>query len=98
MLNSRHSEPAGNHNRLDVNDLSVRHNPAIEAAEVSPPKVRAAKRILQLEISPICFGLSVQSLTIYSQFMVKIDDDFWPASLAHLIKPYITARGASLDS
>jgi hypothetical protein len=68
----------------------VRHNPPIEAASVSPPKVRSAKRILQFEISPICFGLSVQSFTIYSQFMVKIDDDFWPASLAHLIKPYLS--------
>jgi len=43
VRNSRHSELAGDHNRIDVNDLSVRNNLAIEDAAMSPPKVRSAK-------------------------------------------------------
>lgn len=31
-------------NRLDVNDLSVRYNFAIEAAGMSPPRVRSAQK------------------------------------------------------
>jgi hypothetical protein len=34
------------HNRLDVNDLSVRHSLVIEGTGMSPPKMRSAKRIL----------------------------------------------------
>jgi hypothetical protein len=42
---SGYSESAGDHNSLDVHDLSVRCSPAIEGAGVSPPKVRSTKRI-----------------------------------------------------
>ena len=51
VLNSRQVESLGEYNRLDVNDLSVRNNLAIEDAAMSPPKMRSAQKILQLEIS-----------------------------------------------
>ena len=41
----QHGEPLGDYERLDVNDLSVRNNLAIEGAGMSPPKMRSAKRI-----------------------------------------------------
>jgi len=40
-------------------------------------------------MSSFGFCLIPQSTSIYSQFMAKIDDDFWPASLIHLTKPYL---------
>ncbi len=42
----QHGEPLGDYERLDVNDLSVRNNLAIEGAGMSPPKMRSAKRML----------------------------------------------------
>jgi hypothetical protein len=41
----QHGEPLGDYERLDVNDLSVRNNLAIEGTGMSPPKMRSAKRI-----------------------------------------------------
>jgi hypothetical protein len=35
------------------------------------------------------FCLSGQWAAIYIQFMASLDDDFWPASLAHLKEPYL---------
>jgi hypothetical protein len=43
----------------------------------------------QLEIS-LPPSLERLSRTIYSQCMAQIDDNFWPASLAHLMKPYLS--------
>jgi hypothetical protein len=37
----------GDDNRLCVHDFNSRHNAATEEREVSPPKVRSAKRILK---------------------------------------------------
>ena len=41
----QHGRRLGDNKRLDVNDLSVRHNSAIEGGRDPPPKVRSAKRI-----------------------------------------------------
>ena len=38
----QHGEPLGDYERLDVNDLSVRNNLAIEGAGMSPGEVRQA--------------------------------------------------------
>jgi hypothetical protein len=44
----RHGDGLGERSTIinESLDLSVRHNPAIEAAGVLPPKLRSAKRIL----------------------------------------------------
>jgi len=37
---------AGADNRLDIQDISARHNLATEGGGMSPPKVRSVKRII----------------------------------------------------
>jgi hypothetical protein len=37
---------AGEDNRLDLQDLSFRHNLSVDECGLSPPKVRSAKKIL----------------------------------------------------
>jgi len=45
VLDSRHGEPLGDYNRLDVNDLSVHNDFVVEDAGMSPPKMRSAEKI-----------------------------------------------------
>jgi hypothetical protein len=52
VVNSRHDERLGDHNLLDVNDLSVRNNLAIEDACMSPPRLRSAKKLGRTQTIP----------------------------------------------
>jgi hypothetical protein len=61
VLDSRHGEPLADYNRLDVNGLGVRNNEAIEDARTSPPKMRSAKRILQLKISDCLRDIEIKT-------------------------------------